>query len=80
MHNTNISLSCRNKVCFADLPNTYIIELTLRSKCLSGYFYVATAPFRPGLPRYRDFTITLRHNTLGRNPLRVAQPDTETAT
>jgi hypothetical protein len=27
------------------------------------------APSGPGLPRYRDFTITLRHTTHGRTPL-----------
>jgi hypothetical protein len=29
----------------------------------------ATAPSGPGPPHYRGFTITLRHNTLGRTPL-----------
>jgi hypothetical protein len=34
----------------------------------SCFLHRATAPTFPG-PHYRDFTITLRHNTLGRNPL-----------
>ena len=29
----------------------------------------ATAPSGPGPPRFRGFTITLRHTTVGRNPL-----------
>jgi hypothetical protein len=29
----------------------------------------ATAPSGPGPPHYRGFTITLRHTTLGTNPL-----------
>jgi hypothetical protein len=29
----------------------------------------ATAPSGPGPPQYRDFTITLRHTSLGRSPL-----------
>ena len=29
----------------------------------------ATAPSGPGRPYYRGFTITLRHATLGRDPL-----------
>jgi len=32
-------------------------------------FMVSIAPSGPGLPHYRRFTITLRHNTLGRNSL-----------
>jgi len=32
-------------------------------------FIGATAPGGPKPPHYRDFTITLRHTTLGRTPL-----------
>jgi hypothetical protein len=37
----------------------------------SGIIFLrdAAAPFGPGPPHYRDFTITLRHTTLGRTPL-----------
>jgi len=31
---------------------------------------VQQPPVRPGPPHFRDFTITLRHTTLGRNPLK----------
>jgi hypothetical protein len=33
------------------------------------FYHDATAPSGPGPPRCRGFTITLRHNTLGRTPL-----------
>jgi len=33
------------------------------------YFHGLQIPSRPGPPHYRGFTITLRHTTLGRNPL-----------
>lgn len=36
------------------------------------YFSVphrATAPFGPGPPHYQDFTITIKHTTLSKNPL-----------
>ena len=40
-------------------------------KVLPGtyFFYDVTAPGEPGSPRYRDFTIRLRHNTLSRTHL-----------
>ena len=43
-----------------------------RQEVLSFYdffFHGATAPSGPGRAHYRGFTITLRHITLGRNPL-----------
>jgi len=33
------------------------------------FYHGATASSGPGPPYYRDFTITLRHSTLGRAPL-----------
>jgi len=37
---------------------------------MSSYiFYDANAPSSPTPPRYLGFTITLRHATVGRNPL-----------
>jgi hypothetical protein len=33
------------------------------------FYYGATAASGPGPPHFRGFTITLRHTTLGRNPL-----------
>jgi hypothetical protein len=33
------------------------------------FFHGATAPSGPGPPRFRGFTITLRHTTVGRTPL-----------
>ena len=40
--NTSISLSCRNNVCFAELPNTDTTELTLWSNRLPNWiFFVA---------------------------------------
>jgi len=35
----------------------------------TDFYYGATASSGPGPPHYRGFTITLRHTTLGRNPL-----------
>jgi hypothetical protein len=41
-----------------------------QSKIHAFFFPIgATAPSGPGPPRYRGFTITLRHTTLGRTPL-----------
>ena len=34
-----------------------------------NFFYGTTAPDEPGPSHCRDFTITLRHTTLGRTPL-----------
>ena len=34
-----------------------------------NYFSRPEAPSEPGLPQYRDLTITLRHTTLSRTPL-----------
>ena len=42
----------------------YIINPPL----LHFFFHGATAPSGPRLPHYRGFTITLRHNTVGRTP------------
>ena len=41
------------------------------------YFHGSTALGGPGPHDYHDFTITLRHTTLGRTP---PQPDAETST
>jgi hypothetical protein len=56
---------------------SYLIFDLLRVRCICceirwGYvwfFHGATAPSVPGSPPYQGFTITLRHTTLGRNPL-----------
>jgi hypothetical protein len=35
----------------------------------TNFFQCTTVPSSPGSPHYRGFTVTLRHTTLGRNPL-----------
>jgi hypothetical protein len=47
----------------------YITAITYTLTHSSSSFHDPTAPSGPGPPRYRGFTITLRHTTLGRTPL-----------
>jgi hypothetical protein len=46
----------------------YIVRVPMILK-ISFFPHDTTAPCGPGPPHYRDFTITLRHTTLGRTPL-----------
>ena len=48
------------------IPKLYASHYSMLSPYI---FHGATAPSGPGSPHYLDFTITLRHTTLGRTPL-----------
>jgi hypothetical protein len=45
------------------------VQNTISSLPTDINFWGATAPSEPGPPPYRGFAITLRHTTLGSNPL-----------
>jgi hypothetical protein len=49
------------------------VQKTWMKRCIilsfANFLHGATAPSGRGPPHYRGFTITLRHNTLGRTPL-----------
>ena len=50
-------------------PSGKLFAVTSSGKCASVIRFLLTAPSGQGPPRYRVFTITLRHTTLGRTPL-----------
>jgi len=43
-------------------------------------FHGPASPSGPGPPHYQGFTITIRHNTIGRTPLDEWSTDKETST
>jgi hypothetical protein len=61
-HNT-----CWDKV--LQLSPLSTLSCDYRQETVPNFPHSATAPSGPGPPHYRGFTITLRHNTLGRTSL-----------
>jgi hypothetical protein len=53
--------ACDIEVILKDLQDTHNFKFF--------FYHGATAPSGPRPAHYRGFTITLRHTTLGRNPL-----------